>query len=127
MRNQYKILAEVYKQGIQESIPSTLHTPVPKAMASEAKKRVTDFIDDSNFDYNDIPYTIDAGFVWEERAVGHQASIGHYGVDHKDVMGLVPVSIKWIEVTDDNGKVVTDPDIIKSAEEFALIMARENL
>jgi hypothetical protein len=110
MRNHYKVLAEMYEQEIQEQ-------PV--------SHRKTDFIDDEHYQFNGVPYTIEAGFDWEESSVGHRASIGHHGVAGHDVYGLRPVGITWIEVTDSAGNIVTDETILKDASEYALERGNE--
>ena len=109
MRNQYKVLAEVYEQKVQEARP-----------------RGIDFIDDEHYEFNGKPYNIEAKFDWEEKAVSHQASIGHHGVTGKDIYGMVPVGIEWIEVTDVDGNVITDLAVIKDASQYALTSASED-
>ena len=108
MRNQYKVLAEMYENQVQE----TSH-------------RKVDFIDDEHYYYNGVNYSIDAGFNWEDKATGHVAGIGHHGISGYDVYGSRPVSIDWIEVKDINGKIVTDEEIIKDASEYALVRGNE--
>jgi hypothetical protein len=105
--NSYKVLAEMYETKVSET------------------NRKTDFIDDENYQYSGVPYTIEAGFDYEEKSIGHNASIGHHGVTGHDVYGMRPVAISWIEVTDNAGNIVTDPDIIKDASEYALVRGEE--
>jgi hypothetical protein len=106
----YSQLFEMYEQQVQE-------TPIRKR---------PDFVDDEHYEFNGVPYFIEAGFDWQEKAVGHRATIGHHGVTGHDVYGTVPVAIEWIEVMDINHNVVTDPDVIKDASEYALERGREN-
>jgi len=103
----YSQLSEVYENQVAES------------------GHKTDFIDDEHYQYNDVPYTIEAGFEWEEKAIGHRATIGHHGVTGDDVYGMRPVGISWIKVTDNAGNIVTSPDIIKDASEYALVKGEE--
>jgi len=91
-----------------------------KQVREETRPRNVDFTDEEHYEYNGKPYFIEAKFEWEEKAVGHRASIGHHGVTGHDVYGLRPVGIEWIEVTDMNHNVVTDPAIIKDASAYAL-------
>jgi hypothetical protein len=108
MRNKYKVLREVYEQRI-----------------ANTSDRKADFIDDEHYQYEGVPYTIEAGFDYEEKAIDHRASIGHHGVTGHDVYGMRPVAVNWIEVTDDAGNIVTDPLIIKDASEYALVRGEE--
>jgi hypothetical protein len=64
-------------------------------------------------------YTVKAAFDWENKPTGHQASIGHEGITHKDRYQNMPKGIKWIEVVDDSG-YVTDPVVIQNATDIAL-------
>jgi len=111
MRNQYKILAEKYV----------------KQIVKESPLKYADFSDDENFEYNGRYYTVEAIFDWENKATGHNASIGHHGVTGQDTYRDVPVSINQLQVTDmDTGNVVTDQNVLNAAAEFALTTAQEN-
>jgi hypothetical protein len=70
-------------------------------------------------------YTVKAAFNWENKPTGHQASIGHEGVTHKDRFQNMPSDIKWIEVVDDAGPV-NDPVVIQNATDIALEQGSED-
>jgi hypothetical protein len=103
MRNTYRVLAEKYE------------------VIEARNNRKVDFIQDVTV--NGAMYTVDAGFMWEDQAIGHKASIGHYGVRGKDVYKHMPVAIEWIEIVDDNG-VVTDPETVQAVSDHVLEIAR---
>ena len=108
MPNKYKVLGEVYEQRI-----------------AGTGNRKTDFTDDEHYQYKGVPYSIDAGFEWQEKTTGHRAFIGHHGVTGHDTYGMRPVAISWIEVTDTAGNIVTDPPLIKDASQYALVRGEE--
>jgi hypothetical protein len=103
MRNTYRVLAEKYE------------------VIEARNNRKVDFIQDVTV--NGAMYTVDAGFMWEDQAIGHKASIGHYGVEGKDIYKHMPVAIEWIEIVDDNG-VVTDPETVQAVSDHVLEIAR---
>lgn len=103
MRNTYKVLAEKYE------------------VIEANRNRRTDFIQDVAV--NGTMYTVDAGFVYEDQAIDHKASIGHYGVTGKDIYKRMPVAIDWIEIVSDNG-VVTDPETVQAVSDTVLEIAR---
>ena len=99
----------------------------PEAVVKEAPLMRADFTDDENFEYNGRYYSVEAIFDWENKATGHNASIGHHGVTGQDTYRDVPVSINQLQVTDmDTGNVVTDQNVLNAAAEFALTTAQEN-
>ena len=97
MRNTYRVLAEKYE------------------VIEARNNRKVDFIQDVTV--NGAMYTVDAGFMWEDQA------IGHYGVEGKDIYKHMPVAIEWIEIVDDNG-VVTDPETVQAVSDHVLEIAR---
>jgi len=99
----------------------------PEAVMKETPLMRADFTDDENFEYNGRYYSVEAIFDWENKATGHNASIGHNGVTGQDTYRDVPVGVNQLQVTDmEAGNVVTDQDVLNAAAEFALTTAQEN-
>jgi len=142
MRNQYKILAEKYEQvndegrkpGTPKVTPYTKSDgsmaykscdewghrqdwrtsaaahkaagiPEPKSEPNQEVKETNhndvEFMNDNDFEYNGTVYDVQAKFVWN----GDRA-----------------VDTEWLQATDIDGNVATDPKLLQAAKAFALDM-----
>ena len=74
-----------------------------KQNIQEIKHSEIEFSNDNDFEYNGTPYEVQAKFIWN----------GDYAVD-----------TEWSQVTDIDGKVATDPELLQAAKAFAIDMVR---
>jgi len=77
--------------------------PEPKQELKEMINRDVEFVNDNDFEYNGIPYEVQAKFVW-----------------NKDT----PTDVEWIQATDINGNIATDNKLLQAAKAFAIDMVQ---